>query len=358
MARTARGIFASNSSRVLFQQKGIVHKTCKKLGEQAQDHIVKLEINQKKAAPLHISGRVQTRGVTGSTGDNLLIVTNIEYAKTPIFWDTILYPDTGTHPWQYLEKYVHARLPIKSITIYFRLTLTIGEAWFRDFRVEEIPPWDESADCVVALLGDSTDMGSYLEYPYRTNRLLELLLRDRFPGKVIGVRNLAESGDYLKQLLEKGRLERDLATLPQCDLMIIRYGLNDLGQKIPPSEFKKQLKQTCDIVRKRFPKAWIILSTTIPTYSKAMNDKIRELAAERKYPLIDIEALLTREAGKGNGNWHKGKMSNIGYPTEKNPDNDPTGLKGNIHPNNYGSRLMAEQYFRDIAPIVAQRLKK
>lgn len=355
---TTNVTLASESPRVLFQQEGIVHKTCKKLDEKTTDHVIKVEINQKKATPLRISGRVQTKGVTGPTGENLLIVSNIEYDKTPIFWDTILYPDTGTHPWQYMEKYIHARLPIKSITLYFRLTQTIGEAWFQDFLVEEVPAWDESADCVVTMLGDSTDMVSYMEDPYRTNRHLELLLRDRFPDKVISVRNLAQSGEYLKLLLESGRLERDLATLPQCDLMIIRYGLNDMGYKISPPEFKKQLEQTCDVIRKRFPNVQIVLSTTIPPHAEPLNDKARELATERKYPLIDLEAYLKREAGKGNGNWHQGNLSKVGYPAEKNPDNDPSGLKGNKHPNIYGARLIAEQYFKAIEPIVSQRLKK
>ena len=53
-----------------------------------------------------------------------------------------------------------------------------------------------------------------------------------------------------------------------------------------------------------------------------------------------------------------GPMSMVGYSADKNPDGDPTGLTANKHPNIYGVQLIAEEYFKAIAPIVSQRLNK
>ena len=342
----------------LFRQKDIIHKVGKGLDIAVEDHVINVDVNQKTATPLRISARIKTEKVTGPTGRNLLIVTNIHYEKTPVFWDTILYPQTGTHPWQHCERYVRPRLPIKSLEIHFRLTDTAGQAWFRDFIVEEVPEWLDDEECTVAMLGDSTDMGSYIEDHLRLHRHLEMLLRDRFPDKAVSVRNLSESGDYLKKLLESGRLERELDTLARCDLMIIRYGLNDQGHQIPPADFKKQLQQTCDTVLRRFPNTQIVLATTIPPSAPRMNEATRALAAEREYPLVDIEEFLTKQAGLGNSNWHTGLRTRVGFPMNENPKDNPTGLKGDQHPNIHGSRLIAEQEYRTIEPIVERILSK
>ena len=347
-----------NGDSVLFKQTGTVHKVGKGLDVDVQDHVIKVAMNQQRPAPLRISARVKTERVTGPTGRNLLIVTNIHYDKTPVFWDTILYPQTGTHPWQYCERYVRSRLPIESLEIHFRLTDTNGQAWFKDFTVEEVPEWPQDDDCVVAMLGDSTDMVCYIEDSLKLHRHLEMLLTDRFPDSSISVRNLAESGDYLERLLASGRLERELDTLRRCDIMIIRYGLNDQGHQVPPEDFRKQLRETCDKVLKKFPDARIVLSTTIPPFAPEMSETSREVAAERAYPLVDVEKFLAEHAALGNSNWHTGPMTQVGFPSEENPRDNPTGLKANKHPNIYGSRLIAEQVYRVIEPIVALMLGK
>ena len=71
---------------MLFKQHGVIHKVGKGLEVEVEDYVVKVEVNQKKATPLRISARIKTAKVTGPTGRNLLIVTNINYEKTSGDW--------------------------------------------------------------------------------------------------------------------------------------------------------------------------------------------------------------------------------------------------------------------------------
>ena len=343
---------------MLFRQEGVIHKVGKGVDVPVEDHVIHVDVNQQKPSALRISARIRTENVTGPTGRNLLIVTNINYDKTPVFYDTILYPRTGTHTWQYCERYVRPRLPIKSLDIYFRLTSTKGQAWFRDFTVEEGPTWQENDELVVAMLGDSTDMGSYIEDAYKVHRHLEMLLQDRFPEHCLSVRNLSESGDYLEKLLESGRLERELDTLSRCDIVVIRYGLNDSGHRTSPADFSRQLRETCDRVLDRFPQAQVVLATTIPPSASALSEQTGSVAAERGYPLVDIANALTAHAARGDSNWHTGLRTTVGFPMSENPEDNPTGLKGDQHPNIYGTRLIAQEAYRIVEPIAARMLDR
>ena len=353
----AGGAMCSGEGKVLYRQKGEVRLTVTQAGAKAPDRVVHVEVKQKAATAIRISGSVRTRGVSGVRGRDFLVVTNLNYERTPIFWYTILYPETGTHPWQRVEKLVRPRLPITSIDMYFRLK-SKGEAWFRDFKIEEVPAWKEDADLVIATLGDSTGVVAYMPDEYTVWSQLQNLLRDRFRDRHIAVRCLAASGEYLGALLSSGRLERELDTLDRCDIVVIRYGLNDTGMRVTPEVFRRQLIEVGKRLGKRFPKVQIVLSTTIPPSAEKLDAVTRKLAQEQGLPLIDLNKFLRAEAKRGNGNWHTGTGTQIGYRTEKNPPKDPTGLRANKHPNQYGCRLIAAEKFRVLEPIVAKMLGK
>jgi len=206
------------------------------------------------------------------------------------------------------------------------------------------------------MLGDSTDMVSYLPRESGPGYQLELLLRDRFHDRHVMVRNLAESGDYLKQLLESGRLDRELATLDRCDVMVIRYGLND-NKSATPMDFKAQLLETCGKVRTKFPGAQLVIATSLPPRGQPFEAVTREAAAELGVPLVDIAEHFRAMGKRSEWNWHVGTGTMIGCRTEENPADNPDGLKGNIHPNAFGSRQIAEQVFKVIEPIVEKRLE-
>src|SRR5262249_52987457 len=158
------------------------------------------------------------------------------YDAGPIFWDTFLYPDTGTTPWRTLSCDVRARGVLRVVELHVRLHQR-GRLLMRNLRVEAINPWGDDADVTVAVFGDSTDMTCYLPTEHRLIRRLELLLRDRFPDHRVDVHCFAEGGEFLQRLIETGRLERELRTLSRCDVAMIRYGLNDIGKKIEPAQF-------------------------------------------------------------------------------------------------------------------------
>ena len=46
----------------------------------------------------------------------------------------------------------------------------------------------------------------------------------------------------------------------------------------------------------------------------------------------------------------------VGYRTDKNPADNPDGLKGNVHPNIYGIELISEETFHALEPIAARIL--
>ena len=347
------------NDKIILEQKEEIYLKVDKNQEvkDLKDVVLESAPDQKQATAIRISGYVKTKGVCGTRDSDFLVVANVHYEQTPIFWYDVLYPETGTHPWQYLEKYVTARLPIKKVELHFRFKHP-GEVWFKEFKVEEIPSWKDAAELVVATLGDSTSAMGYMPDNLAVWNRLEMLLRDRFSKNHISVRCIAESGEYLEKLLSSGRLERELKTLERCDFMIIRYGLNDNGHKIPPETFKNQLSETCDRVLKVFPGVTILLATTIPPNAPAYDAMTRLVAKERNYTLIDIAAFLKKEADAGNGNWHNGAGTRVGLHAGKNPPENPDGLKGDKHPNAYGAQLIAEQKFRVLEPLVEKKLKK
>ena len=345
------------SPNILFRQTDPVTLTGPGVDTDAEDHVITVDINQPRATALRIWAEVQTHRVTGPANGNFILLTNIHYDKTPVFWDTILYPDTGTHLWQRYERYVRPRLPIKQLEIRFRMTRTSGTAEVRNFTAEAVEPFSEDNDLTVALLGDSTDMGAYIPDAYKMNRQLEMLLQDRFADTPLAVRNLAESGDYLEKFLTSGRIERELATLDTCDMAVIRYGINDNGHGIKPETFTEQLHDTCDRVLAKFPNCRIVLCTTIPSIPEAMHAATRRVAGERHFPLVDVAAMLTVESVHGNFNWHTGIGHHTGYQCSENPPDNPTGLGGNQHPNIHGTRMIAEQIYHTIAPLLAEQLE-
>lgn len=178
--------------------------------------IHRFELPDGPDAPLQLEVHVRTLGVTGVPGKACAIFFNIEYANGPIFWDTYCYPDTGSTPWHWLSCDVLARGPVRCVELHVCLQGK-GTIQIDHVRVQAIEPVPDDADLHIAIFGDSTDMTCYLPHDLRLTRRFELLLRDRFADHRIDVHGMAEGGDYLKRLLDTGRLERELSVLKRCD---------------------------------------------------------------------------------------------------------------------------------------------
>lgn len=321
------------------------------------DHIQRFDIAPTSAAPIQISAEVSTTGVPGTPGDRCMIFFNLEYAAGPIYWDTFLYPDAGSVPWRTLSTEVRPRGELKAIEMHIRMPAP-GRLRVRRVTAQEIEPWPDDADFVLAVVGDSTDMTCYLPPPLRLTSHLELLLRDRFHDRRIDVRNLAEGGDYIKRVVECGRLEREMNVLPRCDLVTLRFGLNDASQKIEPTDFGRQLHQACDIVLRRWPDAQIVLSTTIPPMGDPYAAPTIAVATERRLPLLRLDEHMRACSAAGDSDWHRGMGHTIGRRRTVNPPDNPTGLSGDLHPNAYGARMIAEFYYENLVDLVEQRWSK
>jgi lysophospholipase L1-like esterase len=322
--------------------------------------LIRAQPNQPQATALRISGYVQAHNVTGVRGLDLMVVTDLEYMRTPIFSDTVIFPETGSYLWQHVERLIRPRLPVQKIEMRF-IAHCKGEVGFKDFKVEPIPMWDENPQLVIALLGDSTDLVAYLPTEWGVAATLQLLLRDRFDESDIQVRNLAESGDYLRALLADGRLERELATLPRCDMAVIRYGVNDANETIPPADFGEQITETARRVLTRFPGATIAIATPLPrgrdehqrTLQEQYEAVVKATAAQNRWLLINLAEHIRTVSAAGMWDWHWTPNHRIGLSLRPLLSGIPDGLTGDLHPNAFGCRLIAEKLYQALEPAVA-----
>lgn len=319
------------------------------------DCIRRFEFDGTRAGALRLSADVCAEGITGPPGAACMIFFNIEYAQGPVFWDTFLYPDTGSTPWRVLSCEARNRGEVRAVEMHVRFHAK-GRLRLRHLKVETLAPWVDDAEGVVAIFGDSTDMTNYLPTEHRLGRRLELLLRDRFPDRRVDVQVLAEGGETLQRLVESGRLERELKTLSRCDIALIRYGLNDESKKAAPELFRKYLHAACQAISARFPAAKIVLSTTIPPCAEAYNRETRATAELFKLPLIRLDEFIRRRSAAGESDWHHQPGSRMGRHRDAPAPGNADGLAGDMHPNAFGAQMIAEHYFDVMEPMMVEKL--
>lgn len=319
------------------------------------DLIHRFDIEQDWTGPIRISAELCSEGIAGVPGRSSFVFFNIEYESGPVFWDTFLYPDTGTTPWQSMSTHSFARGKVKTVELHMRMPAK-GKLRLRNLRIEGVEPWAADADVSIAVFGDSTDQTTYIPQDLRLTHRLELLLRDRFCDNLIDVHCLAEGGEFLKRLIDSGRLARELDAIRSCDIATIRFGLNDVPQNISDEDFAKQLHFTCNMIAEKYPKARIVLATTIPPKGDGYSLVTAAVAKARGLDLIELNSFLREKSAAGEADWHNKPGSFIGRSGVANPA-DPTGLKGDLHPNALGSQMIAECYYDYLEPIVADVIK-
>ena len=96
-------------------------------------------LNQTQTHPIYLSGWSKASGLTGDVDSNYSVYLDIRYMDdTPLYGQTINF-DTGTHDWQFRERFIVPAKPIKSINVYVLLRNThAGTAWFDDLRISEV----------------------------------------------------------------------------------------------------------------------------------------------------------------------------------------------------------------------------
>ncbi len=345
----------ADKAQVLASLDETVELVNEKADGKRADWIKRLEVKTPADVPVRITAEIKCEGVTGVQGLGSAVFFNVEYAQGPIFWDTFLYPETGTNPWRTYSIDVRRRGPVTCAEMHVRHHHK-GKISIRNVKVEALEAAKDDADVTVLVFGDSTDMVCYLPHEHRLTKRLELLLRDRFSDHRIDVHGLAEGGETLPRVIETGRFERELKVFPKVEVVMIRYGLNDESRKVEPKEFGRLLHVARDIVKKVHPHAEVVLSTTIPCKSQAYDAEAIKAGEEMGLTVMRLDEMMIQRSAAGDWDWHHQPLSHVGKRCVKTPADNPTGLVGDKHPNTYGAQMIAEFYYGHLEPKVAKRL--
>ena len=237
----------------------------------------------------------------------------------------------------------------------------------------------------IVLLGDSTTEGSIPRQlkpkgPHFEGVLQSLLAAqpDLPPCNVIQ-RGL--SGEYVRRLIDSGRYDRDVKSIPGIDYIFIRYGLNDNARRENFAEnFPKDYHELIAKLRADQPKAQIIIMTVIPFSDEETSGRINALnekvAKDEHLPLFDIYPRYAAELVKGPNmlNYRRYSLAKIParYQALVKPyvyngsvvvmDNELDALLGDLpgwtgdrHPNLAGYNVIADETARYLAPILRKR---
>jgi lysophospholipase L1-like esterase/nicotinamidase-related amidase len=236
----------------------------------------------------------------------------------------------------------------------------------------------------IILLGDSTTEASIPKKMAPSEPQIEDTLRillaanpDLPPADVY---NEGVSGEYIRRLLDT-RYDKAVKTKPQADYIFIRYGINDQARvKDFKNAFPKDFKELLARLRQDHPKAMLIPMTAIPYYTDkspdAINDLVRQVAADEKLTLFDIAPRYLAELKKNPDglNYRRFPLSKIpenlrAFATPYiQPEADPTvvvldnrldgvfghlpGWAGDRHPNLAGYNVIADETAKWLAPVI------
>ncbi len=221
------------------------------------------------------------------------------------------------------------------------LSLRLGgnqPGWFAFTRVsleKRAPTPDE---LVVAHLGDSITITSYLPFSQRVEARLASALADLAGGRPVRQINLGADGETVAELLG-GRYEHAVhAMYPRLDVAVIRYGANDHRSR-DPQAFAAELATLCDRLTADYPGVRIVLGTgpwvhgaddiNLRQYGPWWQ-AIRDLASSRGYALADIAPAIAAAASTD---------------TARSP--------GDLHPSAAGVVIVSEVIAQVLRPLIA-----
>ncbi len=136
----------------------------------------------------------------------------------------------------------------------------------------------------IVLLGDSTTEGSIPRLvkpkgPHFESVLQSMLaVQPDLPPCDVIQRGL--SGEFVRRLLDSGRYDRDVKSIPGIDYIFIRYGINDSARRENFAEnYTKDYHELITKLRADQPKAQIIIMTVIPFSNEEASKRINDLNA-------------------------------------------------------------------------------
>ena len=208
----------------------------------------------------------------------------------------------------------------------------------RSINIEPIPN-----EPVVYLAGDSTVVDQYYE-PWAAWG--QMLPRFFLPGVVIA--NHAESGETTKSFVGEKRLAKIMTTMKPGDYLFIQFAHNDMKPgAVPLDEYKKLLVDYIAQTRAKGATPVLVTAMNRRTFDDAGKitnsfgpypDAVREIAAQQKVGLIDLNAMSkTLFEAMGNEGTLKAFMH---YPENSFPG-QTAAIADDTHFNSYGAYELA-----------------
>ena len=215
----------------------------------------------------------------------------------------------------------------------------------RSIDIEPIPH-----EPVIYLAGDSTVVDQYYE-PWAAWG--QMLPRFFLPGIVVA--NQAESGETIKSFVGEERLTKIMTTMKPDDYLFIQFAHNDMKPgAVPLDEYKKLLISYINKTRAKGATPVLVTSMNRRTFDDAGHitnslagypDAMREVAAQQKVALIDLNAMSkTLFEAMGPEGTLKAFMH---YPADSFPG-QTTAISDDTHFNSYGAYELARCIVRGI----------
>lgn len=204
----------------------------------------------------------------------------------------------------------------------------------------------------VVLLGDCTVYAGYLPASRRPCAVLAGLMGER----AALVYDLSTDGDSVASML--ARYDREVLSLPRAHVVLIRYGVTD-RKEYGAERFVELLQILCRRLEEDFPGVRVVLETGMHVdypqhYPFDRNAKlsplyqrVRWLAGQRGYPLVDVYDELARRTGGGDWDWRI-RGPGVGLPWSRHDARDDHLHRDdpdwffNIHPNDRCIQLIAQ----------------
>ncbi|KAA0126785.1 rhamnogalacturonan acetylesterase [Chryseobacterium sp. SN22] len=203
----------------------------------------------------------------------------------------------------------------------------------------------------IYLTGDSTVVDAQYEPWASWGQMLPYFF---VPDKV-AIANNAESGETLKAFEDRHRIDKIRNQIKPGDYLFIQFGHND--QKYADSEksgYRKRLKEWIQKAKQLGAVPVLVTSMNRRAFdenNKIINtlddfpDAVREIAAEEKVDLIDLNA-LSRTLFEAMGP-EASKKAFVYYPANSYPD-QPAALADDTHFNTYGAYELAKCVVKSI----------
>jgi len=196
-----------------------------------------------------------------------------------------------------------------------------------------------------------------------------MLLPECFNDKVV-FENLAQNGRSTRTFIEQGWWDKIITNVQKGDYVIIQFGHNDGAKDKPdryttPEDYRKNLIRFVDEVKAKGGKP--IICTSIMRRKFDNEGKLvdthgvypvisREVAAEKKIPLIDMQKLTTDWLEKVGSDISKQYFHKI--PADGSSKLYPKGLDDNTHLNEKGARIVAGFFVREVKRLKLKPLSK